>query len=215
MTQNTQPKRKRGRPRKDEQLKTQQVNSLTTDQAKQVVKEKRKRNRPDLANYGQEFIEPGDNRKYIAFALEFMRLPKLNFDNIPAVQSRVDYYFTRCSQEDMKPGVAGLAHALGVDRRTLWEWKNGNRRGNNLELCEIIKQAYSLMEVMWEDYMQNGKISPPNGIFLGKNNFGYKDTSEVVVHATNPYGNDNPDDVRTKYLDGMPTDTIPTDGSVE
>ena len=29
--------------------------------------------------------------------------------------------------------------------------------------------------------MQNGKITPVSGIFLGKNNFGYKDQQEYVL----------------------------------
>ena len=31
------------------------------EQSTEIAKPKRKRNRPDLANFGQEYIEPGDN----------------------------------------------------------------------------------------------------------------------------------------------------------
>jgi hypothetical protein len=37
------------------------------------------------------------------------------------------------------------------------------------------------MEILWENYMQNGKINPVSGIFLGKNNFGYQDKQEMVL----------------------------------
>ena len=37
------------------------------------------------------------------------------------------------------------------------------------------------MEFMWENMMQNGKINPVSGIFLGKNNFGYQDKQEYVL----------------------------------
>ena len=37
------------------------------------------------------------------------------------------------------------------------------------------------MENLWENYMQNGKINPVAGIFLGKNNYGYQDKTEYVV----------------------------------
>lgn len=199
--------KKRGRPKKTEQ-------ALTDDDVKTIVKEKRHRNRPDLANFGQEFIEPGDNRKFITFAMESMRMPKLNFDNLPEVQERIEWYFTRCAEQDMKPGVVGLANALGVDRITLWAWKTGERRGDNPEFTALIKHAYSFLEEMWEVYMQNGKISPPNGIFLGKNHYGYKDVQDVVVQPVNPYGTDNPTGVRDKYIEGMPTE-VPADGNVE
>ena len=39
--------------------------SLTNEQVTEIVK-KRKRNRPDLANFGEEYIEPGDNSKYLS-----------------------------------------------------------------------------------------------------------------------------------------------------
>ena len=36
--------------------------------------------------------------------------------------------------------------------------------------------------------MQNGKVNPASGIFLGKNMFGYKDTQDVVVTPQTPLG---------------------------
>lgn len=196
--------KKRGRPRKAD---------ISDDQVKTIVKEKRKRNRPDLANYGQEFIEPGDNRKYITFAMESRLMPKLDFDDLQAVQERIDWYFMRCSEADMKPGVVGLANALGIDRKTLWAWKEGTRRPDNHQLSELIKRAYSLLEEMWETYMQNGKISPPNGIFLGKNHFGYKDVQDVVVQQNDPYADMKADEVKTKYLEDL--NDIKGDGEVK
>jgi hypothetical protein len=35
---------------------------------------------------------------------------------------------------------------------------------------------------MMEDYMQGGVVNPIPAIFLLKNNFGYKDTQDVVVN---------------------------------
>lgn len=43
-----------------------------------------------------------------------------------------------------------------------------------------------LMEEIWYDMMQNGKINPASGIFLAKNIFGYKDVADVVVTPNNP-----------------------------
>ena len=36
--------------------------------------------------------------------------------------------------------------------------------------------------------MQNGKINPVTGIFLLKNNHGFKDQQDVVVTPNNPLG---------------------------
>lgn len=168
-----------------------------------IVKEKQKRNR-DMSNWGQEFVEPGDNRKYIQLALESMNMPKLDFDDVPSVQARINWYFTRCMEYDMKPGVVGLANALGVDRKTLWSWKAGTRKESNTALVDVIKKAYVLLEEMWENYMQNGKISPPNGIFLGKNHFDYKDVSDVVITPNNPLEDGDPSEARKRYMAALP-----------
>jgi hypothetical protein len=59
----------------------------------------------------------------------------------------------------------------------LWTWKTGQFRAGTHE--EIIIRAYDLLEEMWENYMQNGKINPMAGVFLGVNNFGYRDVKQV------------------------------------
>lgn len=173
-----------------------------------VVKKKRNR---DMSNWGQEYIEPGDNRKYIQLALESMNMPKLDFNDVPSVQERINWYFTRCMEYDMKPGVVGLANALGVDRKTLWAWKAGTKRESNAALGDTIKKAYVLLEEMWENYMQNGKISPPNGIFLGKNNFDYRDEQQVIITPNNPLQDMDAKDAQRKIIDAIPVDTTETE----
>ena len=54
--------------------------------------------------------------------------------------------------------------------------------------------------------MQNGKISPPNGIFLGKNNFDYRDETQVVVTPNNPYEAASEEELKDKYLTDIPGD---------
>ena len=57
------------------------------------------------------------------------------------------------------------------------------------------------MEILWENYMQNGKINPVSGIFLGKNNFGYVDKQEHVLTPTINSADDySADDIRKRYL---------------
>ena len=180
--------------------------SLSDEQVTDVVKQKRKRNRPDLANFGQEYIEPGDNARYIAFNMQFSHLPKLDFNDTTAVQERIDMYFRLCFENDMKPGVAGLAYALGVDRKTLWAWKSGQNRAANTALIDMIKKAYVFLELLWEQYMQNGKISPPNGIFLGKNNFDYRDETQVVVTPNNPLQDLDANAARERLIEAIPVD---------
>jgi hypothetical protein len=57
------------------------------------------------------------------------------------------------------------------------------------------------MEILWENYMQNGKINPVSGIFLGKNNFGYQDKQEYVLTPNSNSDSDySAEDIRKRYL---------------
>ena len=124
----------------------------------------------------------GDNAKYTAFALAIMQMPKIDIRNYEQVQQRILDYFELCANRDMKPGIVALALALGTDRRRLWEMKNGiANKTIPQEVHELVRTVYDSLEALWESYMQNGKINPVTGIFLGKNNFGYQDKQEYVL----------------------------------
>lgn len=132
-------------------------------------------------------IDAGDNTKYLSLGMELFNLPAIDLKEPEQVVSRLNEFFEIHARYDMKPTVAGMGMALGLDRRRLWEIKTGNF-GTQKSLSELptltkdsIKKAYNYMEILWENYMQNGKINPVSGIFLGKNNFGYQDKQEMVL----------------------------------
>lgn len=123
--------------------------------------------------------EPGDNTKYLAHAMAVQALPPIDKTDAEQVRQRIQEYFVLCGQNDMKPTVTGFCNALKMPRSTLWDLKQGRFRENTHQA--VILEAYATLEALWEDYMQNGKINPVSGIFLGKNNFGYQDKQEYVV----------------------------------
>ena len=149
-----------------------------------VKEEKKKRNRPDLQNFGQEGIEAGDNTRFIAFQLKVYNLPEIDMKDADAVSSRIEEYFKICMESDMKPAVTGLALALKMSRENLWKYRE--EKVGSREVCNLIKRAYYLLENYWEIMMQNGKINPVSGIFLAKNHFGYQDKQDVVITPNNP-----------------------------
>lgn len=131
-------------------------------------------------NLNLDNADPGDNARYLAHALMVRQLPKIDISDPVQVENRINEYLILCMENDMKPTVKGFCNALGgISRNTLWMWRTGQYRKGTHE--EIIVKAYDLLEEMWENYMQNGKINPVAGIFLGKNNFGYQDKQEMVV----------------------------------
>lgn len=143
--------------------------------------------RPDRSESLQVHTDPGDNTKYISFALLLRALPKVDMNSVEDVSERITKYFELCAEYDMKPGMAGLAAAFGYDRKSLWEYTNG-RMAKNQEVSDTIKKAAQSLDLIMESYMQNGKINPISGIFLMKNNLNYSDKQEVVVTAQSPLG---------------------------
>ena len=147
---------------------------------------KHKRNRPDLANFGAENTEPGDNSRYLRYAMASLDLPPIDISDPEQVKRRIYDYFEYCVENDRKPNKIGMANWLGVDATTVNSWEREEYRA--LTHSPVIKKAVSILHELWADYMQNGKVNPASGIFLGKNMFGYKDTQDVVVTPQTPLG---------------------------
>ena len=171
------------------------VTTLNKDDAtmKQVVK--RKRNRPDLQQFGYELAEPGDNSKATMFIQALNKFDRVDLSDEKAVKQRMDDFWQLCIDFDTKPQVSGMADVLGLDRRRLWEITHDVPH-RNLECSsatrDVIKKEYRKLEVLWEYYILNGKVNPVSAIFLGKNNFDYADRQEITLTPGTPLG-DSPD----------------------
>lgn len=149
--------------------------------------------------------EPGDNRKYLEHNLKMWNWPPVDMKKPENVLERVTLYFQTCADDDMKPSVAGLALAFGIERNTLWKWMNGVQSDYiPSESRNMLKKAYQILNVQMENYMQNGKINPVAGIFLMKNNMGYQDKQEVVLTPTQQLGEQVPaETLEKKYLEDV------------
>jgi hypothetical protein len=181
------------------------------DIVKEVVKKKPRGGNNILTDAALN-VEAGDNTKYVLLGAKLFNLPPIDLHDPEQVNERLNEFFQIHAEADMKPTVSGMGMALGLDRRRLWEIKTGAKMGGTTEYnlptstLVSIKRAYEYMEILWENYMQNGKINPVSGIFLGKNNFGYQDKTEYVVtpnvHNDSDY---NAEDIKARYLNDSPT----------
>lgn len=174
----------------------------------QVVKKKpRGGNSPMIGMNGYD-LEPGDNTKYLTLNIELFNLEKIDLHDEEAVARRLEEYFQIYAKYDTKPTVAGMAMALGMNRRTLIAIVNdyatggaGYKTALPHEVALVIKKAYSLLEVLWENYSSNGKINPVMAIFLAKNNYGYQDKTEYVLTPNSQQDSDyDADSIRKRYL---------------
>ena len=141
-------------------------------------------------NFGEENVEPGDNSRFLRYALVSLDLPPIDISDPEQVKNRIYEYFQFCVDNDRKPNMVGMANWIGVDPETLRTWKNGTYR--SATHSGMIKKAIMILEEMWVDYMQNGKINPASGIFLAKNMFGYRDVIDIAPTTAPPLG-DSPD----------------------
>lgn len=154
-------------------------------------------------------LEEGDNTKFLQLNMELFNMPsfKIRDATEEEIIQRLNDYFVLYAKYDMKPTVAGMAIALGTNRQTLWAITHDGPmggRGNEVTLpknkTDLIKNAYNLLENLWENYMVSGKINPVSGIFLGKNNYGYQDKTEYVVTPKTDSDEYSAADIRERYI---------------
>lgn len=125
-----------------------------------------------------------ENAAMMAYHLALYKLGNLKDKNNPEeVANRIMDYFVICGEHGFRPAVASLALAMGIDRVTLFTWINGTGGIKNPEVINTIKKAYSIINAGYEDMMNTGKINPVAGIFLMKNNMGYKDQTDHIITA--------------------------------
>ena len=153
-------------------------------------------------------LQPGDNRKFLEHDLRMWDWPAVDMTKPEAVTERIGNYFRICAEDDMKPSVAGMALAFGIDRMTLWRWVNGIESAYiPTESRDLLKKAYQFLNAQMEDYAQNGKINPVAAIFLMKNHFGYQDKQEVVLTPNNQLGEAaSAEELQQKYIEAAASD---------
>lgn len=189
--------------------KTDLVNS-----GEEIVKAKKKPRgvSKDMADGKWLQTEPGDNTKIVLTNMKFFNMPAIDLHDPVAVQQRLVEYFQIYGEADLKPTVAGMGMALGLDRRRLWEIKTGAAVGGHAqqqlpaETLDLIKKAYEILETTMENYANAGKINPVMAIFMMKNHFGYQDKTEYVLTPNQKQDSDyDADDIRKRYLSDSAT----------
>lgn len=179
--------------------------------AEEIVKKKRTRKDSSLESGD---TQPGDNAKFTRHKLEIISWGDIVISDPVAVRERSVKYIQSCVDHDLKPTIAGYALALGMERHTLFRYREG-QLGKNDEVRNTLKKTCVLINSLMEDYMQNGKINPVAGIFLMKNNMNYTDKQEVVVTPKQqPLGElEDAESIEKKYLADLEGGKIVESGS--
>ena len=184
------------------------------ESGEEIVKSKKKPRgvSKDMADGKWLQTEPGDNTRIVQTNMKFFNMPAIDLHDPSAVQERLCEYFQIYAEADLKPTVAGMGMALGLDRRRLWEIKSGTLVGGvgkqhlPEETLGLIKKAYEILETTMENSATSGKINPVMSIFMMKNHFGYQDKTEYVLTPNQKTENDyDADDIRKRYLSDSTT----------
>ena len=186
------------------------------ESGEEIVKANAKKGSPIVNGLkGDMGLDPGDNTKIVLTNMKFFDMPKVDLKNPEEVKERLTEYFRIYGEADLKPTVAGMGMALGVDRRRLWAIANdqptgggGSKMNIPTESADLIKKAYEILETSMESYAASGKINPVMAIFMMKNHFGYQDKTEYVLTPNQKQESDyDADEISKRYL----TDTTIND----
>ena len=93
------------------------------------------------------------------------------------VEERIQTYFDICNDKGLRPGIEGLAFALGVTRQALHHWSKG--RGCSEYRQELIQRAKQGITAYIEIGLLSGSINPVASIFALKNYSGWQDNRSL------------------------------------
>ena len=173
-------------------------------------------------------LDPDVSHRTTAMAMAIMGMGEIDLNDGDALADRLGEYFQLCSDNAIKPTMSGLALSIGVNRQELLRirdgsyetvtssrgmWTTSKVRHLSRDSASLIKKACELMEVMWEANFQEGSIQPVVGIFLGKNNYGYKDQVDTVVTAKQESTIDDAEAkaIVEKYRESLPEPEAPSE----
>lgn len=137
--------------------------------------------------------------------------PKCAYGDLPTAKQRTQEYFLSCAERQFVPTVEGWAIALGVGRRALYKWLNGENVHQNKEFNEFMLMTRDAIQSVMSQSAFNKNVDTVWSIFYGKNYYDMSDRTEItVVPPANPLGDTaSPDELEQKYL----TDVIGCEGT--
>lgn len=97
----------------------------------------------------------------------------LKYKTQEQLQKGIDEYFIKCDEDKRPYTMSGLAYSLGIDRVTLINY------GKTDLFFTLIKEAKDRVQAQLEENALVGKGNAVFTIFNLKNNYGWKDQTEV------------------------------------
>lgn len=170
--------------------------------------------RSNYPNVQEVETKSGEMSEMISHAIAIQDIGKTGTPKTPEEwENRIRQYFLYCTENDIRPGVEGMALACGTSRQNLWDrQKRGGKVGS------IIDSAKQVLASLLETWCLEGRLNPATGIFLMKNHYGYSDVQRLEVEPKNPLGEEIsmeeiaariPDDIANEGIPGNISECIP------
>ena len=134
-------------------------------------------------------VNPDTNSRILQMGKELLALPEIQFDDVEVVKQRFFDYLDLCDKYHLKPMIVGMLQALGISSTTWYNiLEHSTResrcyRGLNQGVFVFLKKINDFMQFCWENYLMEEEKNPVKWIFLGKNYFGYEDSTVRVQRA--------------------------------
>ena len=104
-----------------------------------------------------------------------------SFNSVEEVQQKIDKYFEYCEINKKPYTMSGLAYYLEISRQTLVNYSYKD------EYFDTIKKARDRIQMQLEENALSNNANPTFTIFNLKNNFGWKEQSEIKQSISNNY----------------------------
>ena len=153
----------------------------------------------------------GSSDGYYGVTLRYSRtslgLPPINIKNPHEVERRIDEYFDFCEMNNKPPNMVGLGNWLGVNYKTISNWKNGNWDVDTVG--EVVQRALSVIEESLVSQVQDNPKAMVGGMFLLKSMFHYKEQQDIVISTGERKDSElSADEIAKRYLgDGKTVET--------
>lgn len=129
--------------------------------------------------------------------LEIGTMPLIDTNDPVAVNDRLNWYFQKCVDDEVYATIAGVACALGVSRQALGKWHR-HEVHKPAEVLAMVDAVYNMINMQYEEMMQDGEINPIAGIFLMRNNHNYTNADDTRPIAGET-AEKTPEEIMRKY----------------
>lgn len=115
-----------------------------------------------------------------------------SFNSCVEVKGAIDAYFKECEEKGRPLTITGLSLALGVSRMTLLRYEEEESKTLPEKerecICDTIKKAKLMCENFAEEGGLRGSLNVAMVIFNLKNNYGWKDKTELGIGVDEAIG---------------------------